>query len=126
MRILIIEDEPAVAHALARALALEGHHATIAYTGPESLDRIGAEAPQAVFLDLRLPGLNGVDLLREIRQRDPALPVVILTGHGTHEEIEEAWQLGVTDVVEKPWALKYLGEALARLGSGESSRPPSP
>ena len=125
MRILIIEDEPEVAGALAQVLAREGHSPTVAHTGPEGLDRIAAEAPQAVFLDVRLPGPTGIDVLRQIRARDPALPVVILTGHASSEEVEEAWRLGVTDVLEKPWALKYLDEALAGLDPHGQARPPS-
>ena len=126
MRILIIEDEPAVARALAQVLAREGHSPTVAHTGPEGLDRIAADAPEAVFLDVRLPGPNGIEVLRQIRARDATLPVVILTGHASPEEVREAWRLGVTDVVEKPWALKHLDEALAGLDPGQSAHPSSP
>jgi DNA-binding response OmpR family regulator len=115
MRILIIEDEPEVAKALAKVLEVEGHSPTVAHTGLDGLDRIASESPQAVFLDMKLPGTPGLEVLRRIRARDPALPVVVLTGHASHEEVEAARELGVTDVVEKPWALKCLDEALAGL-----------
>jgi DNA-binding response OmpR family regulator len=120
MRILIIEDEPEVAEVLAGALATQGHTPTVAHTGADGLSRIAAEAPQAVFLDVRLPGANGVDVLRQIRERDLALPVVILTGRASGEEIDAARDLGVTEVLEKPWALRHLDEALAEI---DPSRP---
>ena len=115
MRILIIEDEPEVASALAEVLAFEGHTPTVARTGAEGLELIATESPQAVFLDVKLPGTSGVEVLRQIRQRDPALPVVILTGHANRQELAEARELGVTDVLRKPWALNHLDEALAGL-----------
>jgi two-component system response regulator AtoC len=74
-----------------------------------------------VFLDVRLPGANGVDVLRRIRERDPALPVVILTGRASGEEIDAARDLGVTEVLEKPWALRHLDEALAEIAPRRSS-----
>ena len=123
MRILIIEDEPEVASALAAVLSFEGHSTSVARTGPEGLDRIAAEAPQAVFLDVRLPGTSGVEVLRRIRQRDLALPVVILTGHANNRELAEARELGVTDVLRKPWALNHLDEALSGLRSRRPRHP---
>lgn len=125
MRILIIEDEPEVASALAEVLAFEGHSPSVARTGTEGLDRIAADDPQAVFLDVKLPGPSGVDVLRKIRERDPALPVVILTGYATREELAEARRLGVTDVLRKPWPLKYLDQALADLRGGRPAPRPS-
>ena len=125
MRILIIEDEPEVAKTLADVLARDGHLATVASSGPEGLERIAADPPQAVFLDVRLPGPDGVEVLRQIREHDPELPVVVLTGNASEEQIREAWDLGVTDVLEKPWALKSLGEALAGLEPRGPSRPPA-
>lgn len=125
MRILIIEDEPEVASALAEVLAFEGHSPTVARTGSEGLEHIATGAPQAVFLDVRLPGTSGVEVLKRIRQRDPALPVVILTGHANHRELAEVRELGVTDVLRKPWALNHLDEALSGLRSRGSSRPPA-
>jgi DNA-binding response OmpR family regulator len=116
VRILIIEDEPEVASTLADALTLGGHTPTIALTGAEGLDRIAADPPQAVFLDVKLPGVSGLEVLRTIRERDPALPVVILTGHATREEVRQARHLGVIDVLQKPWPLKRLDAALADLG----------
>ncbi len=121
MRILIVDDERAVASALADAVRLQGHVPAVAHSGPEGLAVIDAEAPEAVFLDLVMPGLSGVELLREIRQRHPELPIVVVTGRAAPMDLDEVRRLGVTDIVEKPWALKQLDEALGRLEIGEDT-----
>jgi CheY-like chemotaxis protein len=115
IRILIVDDEPAVADALADGLRLQGHDPAVARSGVEGLAAIEAEAPEALFLDLVMPGLSGVELLREIRRRHPDLPVVVVTGRAASLDLEEIQQLGVTDIIEKPWALKLLDEALGSL-----------
>src|SRR2546426_10563809 len=75
------------------------------------------ERPDAVVLDVRLPTMNGVAVLRQIRSTDPRLPVIIMTGLATPEEIAEARHLGVTEIIEKPEVLKNFSEALARVPS---------
>jgi CheY-like chemotaxis protein len=87
----------------------------VARSGVEGLAAIEAEAPEALFLDWVMPGLSGVELLREIRRRRPDLPVVVVTGRAASLDLEEIQQLGVTDIIEKPWALKLLDEALGSL-----------
>jgi CheY-like chemotaxis protein len=117
MHIVIIDDEAAVAETLADAVRGQGHTASIARTGPEALALIGEHEPDAVFLDLVMPGLSGVDLLREIRRDRPELAIVVVTGWAKPEQLDEVRRLGVTDIVEKPWALKYVDEALRNLGA---------
>jgi two-component system OmpR family response regulator len=119
MRILIVEDEAAVADALAAAVRLQGHVPAVARSGHECLAAIESEAPEAVFLDFIMPGLSGVELVREIRLRYPELPIVVVTGRAAQMDRVEAQQLGVTDIVEKPWALKQLTEALGSLARGD-------
>jgi len=115
MRILIVDDEPAVADTLAEAVRLQGHDPAVARSGLEGLAAIETETPEALFLDMVMPGLSGVELLREIRQRHPQLPIVVVTGRAAHMDLDAIRRLGVTDIVEKPWALKLLDEALGSL-----------
>ena len=115
MRILIVDDEPAVAEALAEAVKLQGHVPAVARSGAEGLAAIEAQAPEAVFLDLVMPGLSGVDLLAKIRQSHPDLPIVVVTGRAAPLDLDKVRALGVTDIVEKPWVLKQLDEALETL-----------
>jgi two-component system OmpR family response regulator len=121
MRILIVDDEAAVAEALADAVRLQGHIPAVAHSGAEGLAAIDATAPEAVFLDLIMPGLSGVELLSEIRQRHPELSIVVVTGRAAPLDLAEVRRFGVTDIVEKPWALTQLDDALRSLETGEGT-----
>ncbi|PYR45827.1 MAG: hypothetical protein DMF89_24080 [Acidobacteria bacterium] len=114
VNLLLIEDEVDVADVLATAFRDDGHKTVIAYTGEEGLTLLGRERPDAVLLDIRLPKMNGIEVLRRIRSIDQALPVIIITGLATPSEIEEARELGVTEVIEKSYVLRNFSESLAR------------
>lgn len=120
MRILIVEDEPAVAAFISSALQSKGHEVVVAGSGEEALSILEQDWPEAVLLDVVMPGLSGIDVLRRIRPTQPGLPVVILTGRADAAQIAEARRLGVTDVIEKPVGLRQISEALLRLGPRRS------
>ena len=120
MRILIVDDEPQVADVLARSLAREGHTAEVAHSGEEALRRLGAAELDALFLDVSMPGMNGLDVLAEVKKRRPSLPVVVITGHATPEEMGEVRRLGAVDVIAKPAPLTHYQQALRRLESPAS------
>jgi DNA-binding NtrC family response regulator len=100
---------------LAEAFASDGHETAIRHTGEAGLAYLAREHVDAVVLDIRLPVLNGVAVLRQVRSTDPTLPVIIMTGFATPGEIAEVRRLGVTEIIEKPEVLKHFGEALARI-----------
>lgn len=116
MKILIVDDEPQVAEVLARSLARDGHDALVAHSGEEALRRLGE--PDALFLDISMPGMNGLDVLAEVRRLRPALPVVVITGHASTAEKDEVRRLGAVDVIEKPAPLTHYQRALTRLDVG--------
>jgi CheY-like chemotaxis protein len=116
MHIVIIDDEDVVAETLADAVRGQGHTVAVGHSGSEGLALLAEKTPDAVFLDLVMPGLSGVDLLKEIRRDNPELPIVVVTGWAGPQDLDEVRRLGVTDIVEKPWALKYVDEALKSLG----------
>src|SRR5207247_11044650 len=89
MKLLLIEDDARVAQVLADAFEADGHETAIRYTGEDGLAYLTSERPDAVVLDVRLPTMNGVAVLRRIRSTDPRLPVIIMTGLATPEEIAE-------------------------------------
>lgn len=115
MRILIVEDAIHVAKLLAESVRLQGHEPIVASSGKEGLSLLKQRTPDAVFLDIVMPEVSGIDVLRQIRENHPALPVIVITGSASSEEIDEAWRLGVTDVIEKPFVLKQLDQALGNL-----------
>ena len=76
MRILVIDDEPLVADVMAEALRLEDHDVVVASSGEEGLRVIAQKPPDAVLLDIVMPGMDGIEVLRAIRERNPELPVI--------------------------------------------------
>ena len=117
MRLLLIEDDEHVAEVLSDAFGSEGHETAVRHTGEDGLVYLTHDRPDAVVLDIRLPKLNGVAVLRQIRASDPSLPVIIMTGLATPGEIAEVRRLGVTEIVEKPEVLKNFSEALKRIAA---------
>lgn len=117
MRLLLIEDDEQVAEVLSDAFGSQGHETAIRHTGEDGLVYLSHERPDVVVLDIRLPKLNGVAVLRQIRASDPSLPVIIMTGLATPGEIAEVRRLGVTEIVEKPEILKNFSEALKRIAA---------
>jgi DNA-binding response OmpR family regulator len=117
MKLLLIEDDEHVALVLAEAFAADGHDTAIRSTGEDGLAYLTRDRPDAVVLDVRLPRLDGVAVLRQIRATDPTLPVIIMTGLATPGEIAEVRRLGVTEIIEKPEVLRHFSAALARVAS---------
>jgi len=115
MRILIVDDEAAVAGLLAEAVEQQGHEVVIAHHGVEALAALGRQVPDAVFLDIRMPDMAGVEVLRRIRETHPTLPVIVITGHARDDELDEVQRLGVADVIKKPLILNHLSATLGTL-----------
>ena len=115
MEIMIVDDEPQVAEVLARSLTRQGHHTTVVHSGQEALERLGTVALDAMFLDVSMPGMNGLDVMAEVKRLKPALAVVVITGHATDDEVERVKQLGAVDVIQKPSALTNYHRAIERL-----------
>ncbi len=116
--ILIIDDEAAIRESLETLLALEGYRVDTASDGELGLDRIGQHAYDLVLLDLALPGLNGIEVLASIRDRNPDLPVIMLTAYGTVDNVIDAIRGGAQNFVQKPWdnekLLADIRQAIAR------------
>ena len=114
MRVLVIDDEPLVGGVIAEALRLEDHDVVVASSGEEGLRVITENPPDAVFLDIIMPGMDGIEVLRAIREWHLRLPVIILSGWVSPSQLEEARRLGVTDVISKPVPLQNLARALRK------------
>jgi two-component system nitrogen regulation response regulator NtrX len=106
--ILIVDDEPSILKGLEGLLADEGFDVVTASNGYEALKAIDREAPDLVLLDLWMPGIDGLDTLKEIKQDNPNTPVIIVTGHGNIETAVKATKLGAFDLIEKPLSIDRL------------------
>jgi two-component system, NtrC family, response regulator AtoC len=106
--VLIVDDERTLARAVKAFLVEAGYEAEVAGDAEKALELVETLRPDVVFADVRLPGMNGIDLLRKIRDFDPAIPVIIMTAHGTIEGAVEAVKLGAFDYMKKPVDLEEL------------------
>ncbi|MCX7016635.1 MAG: sigma-54 dependent transcriptional regulator [Candidatus Sumerlaeota bacterium] len=101
-RILVVDDDPHVLAAFERLLAAPGHAVRAAATGESALSAVAAEKPDLVIMDVRLPGISGLDTFRQIKKSNPRLPVIIMTGYATTDAAIEAMKLGAFDYHVKP------------------------
>lgn len=113
-RVLVIDDEESMRFFLRRALARRGFEVETAPDGPGGLDRFAAFRPDAVLLDVRLPGMGGREVLERIRAADPRVPVLMMTGYASVEDATGALWAGATDYVRKPLRADDVAGALDR------------
>ncbi len=101
--ILIVDDDPQLRQSFEKLLTEEGHRVRTAPTGEAALTMVGAETPDLVIMDVRLPGMSGLETFRAIHEIDPKLPVIIMTAYGTTETAIQATKLGAFEYVLKPF-----------------------
>ena len=106
--VLIVDDERTLARAVKTFLSEAGYEAEVAGDAEKALELVESLRPDVVFADVRLPGMSGIELLKKIREFDPAIPVIIMTAHGTIEGAVEAVKLGAFDYMKKPVDLEEL------------------
>jgi DNA-binding NtrC family response regulator len=117
--ILVIDDEAEIREGLELLLSSEGYAVTSAETGEAGIVRLEQEPFDLLLLDVSLPGRSGLDLLRDIRQRDPHLPVVLITAYGSIDMARQAFKSGAQDYITKPWS---NDELLAQIASAVEGR----
>jgi DNA-binding response OmpR family regulator len=123
-RILVVEDDAAILEALKEKLEIEGYEVSAAEDGEAARDRLAESRPDLVILDLMLPKLDGLSVLRWLRKKDARLPVLIVSAKGREEEKVEGLRAGADDYLAKPFGLKELMarvEALLRRSLGEGT-----
>jgi DNA-binding response OmpR family regulator len=107
-RVLVVDDEPVVLNSVRKTLVRRGYVVDESFTGREALARFSGDPYQLVLLDLRLPDINGLDLLAKIKREHPNVPVVIVTGYASIESAVEAIQRGASDYLPKPFTPEEL------------------
>ena len=118
--VLVVDDEPGIRDLLARVLALAEYDVDVAPDGLSGLERMRRDSYDLLIVDLKMPGLDGLSVIREAKRHKSDLPVIIITGYSTESAAIEAVNLGVTGYLTKPFrvpqvlaaAARALGEAL--------------
>src|SRR5437660_9505006 len=103
-RILVIDDEAPIRDSLKMMLEYEGYEFIGAATGQEGLALAERDAPDLVLLDVKMPGMDGIEVLERLRNMNEAVPVIVVSGHGTISTAVEATKKGAFDFIEKPFA----------------------
>jgi DNA-binding NtrC family response regulator len=118
-KLLLVDDEPLNLDLLTQELADRGHVTDSAASGADALMKIDTFGPDLILLDYQMPGMNGIETLRELRKRGKDLPVIIMTAYGTIERAVEAMKTGADDFITKPFDPDHLalvvGKALERM-----------
>ncbi|HIX41518.1 response regulator [uncultured Desulfovibrio sp.] len=107
IKILLVDDEKQFVDTLAERLAMRGFTARVAYDGPQALKAV-EEPTDVIVLDLRMPGMDGFEVLRNVKKSNPQVQVIILTGHGGDAEEQTAYRMGAYNFLKKPMDIDEL------------------
>jgi len=121
--VLVVEDEPALGEMLCDNLKVDGHHAELVTTGPAALTRMAAGGIDLVVLDIMLPGLDGFEVLRQLRARGDDTPVLVLSARSSDRDRIRGLELRADDYLTKPF---HLRELLLRVDALLRRRPAAP
>jgi len=108
IKILLVDDEKEFVETLSERIRMRDHDSEVALNGEQALKKMDDDLPDVVVLDLKMPGMDGMEVLRRIRKAYPKVQVIMLTGHGSEKDEEEAKKLGAFEYLEKPVEIETL------------------
>ena len=112
LKVLLVDDEKEFVESLSERLELRNLEADVAYDGEQALEALKEGKHDVMVLDLRMPGIDGIEVLRRVKKTNPDIQVVVLTGHGTDKDEEQAKKLGAFAYMKKPIEIDHLIGAL--------------
>ena len=113
-KILVVDDSPQIAKALSDLLSASGYVVRTAPSAERALQILGEAAFDLIITDLKMTGMTGIDLAKQVLQKTPGLPVVILTGFGDMDSVVHALRLGVADYLKKPFSIDEVTSVVER------------
>jgi len=119
-KVLVVDDDKRMVKTLCDILKVKGYEAAEAYTGEEAVEKVKSDNPDCVLMDIKMPGINGVEALNMIKDISPDLPVVLMSAYATEELTEEAKQQGAYTVLNKPLDVQAVLSFLSLLRKEES------
>jgi DNA-binding response OmpR family regulator len=108
IKILLVDDEKEFVETLSERIRMRDHKSDVALDGEEALKLMDDDLPDVVVLDLKMPGIDGMEVLRRIRKAYPNVQVIMLTGHGSDKDEKEARKLGAFEYLQKPVEIETL------------------
>jgi two-component system, OmpR family, response regulator CpxR len=113
-KVLLVDDEREFAQTLSERLLMRDMGSAVAYDGESALAMINEDEPEVMILDLKMPGIDGIEVLKRVKQTRPAIEVIILTGHGSEEDCKTCLELGAFAYLQKPVDIELLTETLKK------------
>ncbi|MFQ5708126.1 MAG: response regulator [bacterium] len=118
-KILVIDDEPSICRLLVKFLRQEGYEAASAKDAQEALAYLSTEKPDVIFLDIKLPGIDGIDILKMIKKQEKGISVVMISGHASENTARDSLILGAFEYINKPIDLMRVRDVLVRIQINE-------
>lgn len=112
LNILLVDNEAEFLEAITYWLETKEHRVQVCYTGPEAIELVKKSPPDIIFLDIYMPDMDGMEVLRQIRSFNPTIPVVMVTGYPKEEKMSEAVKLGVSGFFPKTGSFEELGRII--------------
>ena len=118
-RILVVDDDADIRTELAEFLETKGYQVEVAGDGREALDMIKAAPADVMITDIKMPRGDGYELIRQLRAMDPVIPIIIIAGHISQSDFNQAKNLGVTKIMKKPISVRKLYKYLKHFNESE-------
>jgi len=112
LKILLVDDEQEFVQTLAERLRMRDMDSRAVYDGPAALAQVQSDPPQILIVDLKMPGMDGIDVLQQVKQTHPCIQVIVLTGHGSEQDKKTCMDLGALAYFQKPVDIDRLGDAI--------------
>ena len=112
-KVLVVDDDPVISKSFNRVLAGKGYIVVSAENGQEALNKVAKEEYDAVFTDIRMPGMDGIEVAEQLRAKQPWIPVVIITGYGSADNEARAEAAGVKGFLHKPLSPEMIEKSVA-------------
>jgi DNA-binding NtrC family response regulator len=119
LNVLLVDDEEEFVKTLAERLRMRNIACEVALSGEQALHLLGGYTPDVMVVDLKMPGMDGLEVLRMVKSTSPATQVIILTGHGSERDAEAACRLGACEYLQKPISIDELLDSLHRAFQGK-------
>ena len=116
LKVLLVDDEEDLVRTMAERMEMRDLGSDVAFNGQQALNMVEDEMPDVMVLDLRMPGIDGMEVLRRVKEAYPQIAVIIMTGHGSDKDEEEARRLGAFDYLRKPVDINHLMEVVKNAG----------
>ncbi len=121
-KVLLVDDERDFVQTLSERLIMRDMGSAVAYDGESALTMIADEEPEVMILDLRMPGIDGIEVLRQVKTTNPDIEVIVLTGHGTEKDKDLCMELGAFAFLQKPVDIQLLSQTLMKANEKVQSK----